>query len=97
VVQFTVKNTGSRAGAEIAEVYVALPAKAEEPPKRLAAFTKMMLNPGESKQVSLPINPRELSIYDEATDRWKQLPGQYTFMVGGSSQDLPLHQQLDLP
>jgi beta-glucosidase len=96
-VSFTVKNAGARAGAEIAEVYVALPASAGEPPKRLAAFTKLPLNPGESRQVTLPINPRELSIYDETTNAWKQLPGAYTFMVGGSSKDLPLHQEINLP
>jgi beta-glucosidase len=96
-VSFTVKNAGARAGAEIAEVYVALPASAGEPPKRLAAFTKLPLKPGESREVSLPINSRELSIYDETTNAWKQLPGAYTFMVGGSSKDLPLHQQVNLP
>ncbi len=68
-VTFTLKNTGARAGAEVAQVYVALPAAAGEPPKRLAAFSKVRLNPGESREVSLPINPRELSIYDESTER----------------------------
>ena len=96
-VSFTVKNTGARAGAEVAQVYVALPAAAGEPPKRLAGFSKVQLNPGESREVSLPINPRELSIYDESTNGWKQLPGRYTFMVGGSSKDLPLHQEINLP
>ena len=96
-VSFTLKNTGERAGAEVAQVYVALPAAAGEPPKRLAAFSKVQLNPGESREVSLPINPRELSIYDESTNSWKQLPGGYTFMVGGSSKDLPLHQEINLP
>jgi beta-glucosidase len=96
-VSFTVKNAGAREGAEIAEVYVALPASAGEPPKRLAAFTKLELKPGESRELSLPINLRELSIYDETTSSWKQLPGAYTFMVGGSSKDLPLHQEVNLP
>ena len=96
-VRFTVKNAGTRAGAEVAEVYVALPASADEPPKRLAGWSKVLLNPGESKEVSLSINPRELSIYDESTNAWKQLPGHYTFMVGGSSKDLPLHQEINLP
>jgi beta-glucosidase len=91
-----VKNTGGRAGAEIAEVYVALPAAAGEPPKRLAGWSKVQLNPRESKQISLQINPRELSIYDDTTNAWKQLPGAYTFMVGGSSKDLPLHQEVQL-
>ena len=96
-VRFTLKNTGKRSGAEIAEVYVALPAAADEPPKRLAGFTKVHLNPGESSEVSLAINLRELSIYDESADAWKQLPGRYTFMVGGSSKDLPLTQAVNLP
>jgi beta-glucosidase len=96
-VRFTVKNAGARAGAEVAEVYVALPVSANEPPKRLAGFSKVLLNPGESKEITLQINPRELSIFDESTDAWKQLPGRYTFMVGGSSKDLPLHQEVNLP
>ncbi|HTZ57071.1 MAG TPA: glycoside hydrolase family 3 C-terminal domain-containing protein [Acidobacteriaceae bacterium] len=96
-VSFTVRNTGHRAGAEIAEVYVALPASAEEPPKRLAGWSKVQLNPGESREVSVAINPRELSIFDEASNGWKQLPGKYTFMVGSSSRDLPLHEESNLP
>src|ERR1700722_9747504 len=96
-VSFTVKNAGTRAGAEIAEVYVALPAAAGEPPKRLAGWSKLQLKAGESREVSVAINPRELSIFDESSNAWKQLPGHYTFMVGGSSQDLPLKQEIDLP
>jgi beta-glucosidase len=96
-VSFMLKNSGPRAGAEIAEIYVALPAAAGEPPKRLAGWSKVQLKPGESREVSLAINPRELSIYDEKTDGWKQVPGGYTFMVGGSSQDLPLRQEVNLP
>ncbi len=96
-IRFTIRNSGPLAGAEVAEVYVALPASASEPPKRLASWSKVLLKPGESKEVSLSINPRELSIYDERADAWKQLPGRYTFMVGGSSKDLPLHQDINLP
>ena len=84
-------------GAEVAEVYVSLPVAAGEPPKRLAGWSKLQLKPGESKEVSLTINPRELSIFDESSNGWKKLPGHYTFMVGGSSKDLPLKQELDLP
>jgi beta-glucosidase len=96
-VRFTVRNAGPRAGAEVAQVYVALPASANEPPKRLASWSKVLLNPGESKEVSLSINPRELSIYDEKANTWKQLPGRYIIMVGGSSKDLSLHQEINLP
>ena len=53
-VTFTVKNTGDRAGEEIAEVYAGLPASANEPPKRLVGWSKVQLNAGESKQVRSP-------------------------------------------
>ena len=45
---------------------------------------------GESKEVTVTIDNKYLSIYDESLAAWKLVPGIYTFMVGGSSQDLPL-------
>jgi beta-glucosidase len=95
-VTFKVTNTGSRAGAEVTEVYAALPANAEEPPKRLVGWSKVQLAPGESKEVSVSIDPKYLSIFDEAGDKWKLVPGSYSFMVGGSSQDLPLTKAISL-
>ncbi|MBV9300770.1 MAG: glycoside hydrolase family 3 C-terminal domain-containing protein [Acidobacteriaceae bacterium] len=95
-VSFTVRNTGKRAGAEIAEVYASLPSEAGEPPKRLVGWSKIKLNPGESKEVTLMIDRKYLSIYDESQDAWKLVPGQYTFMAGGSSQELPLRQTVSL-
>jgi beta-glucosidase len=89
-VSFTVKNTGNRAGVETAEVYAALPAAADEPPKRLVGFSKVALGPGESKEVTVQVSRAYLSIYDEASKAWKLLPGEYSFLVGGSSQDFPL-------
>jgi beta-glucosidase len=93
-VTFTVKNTGSRAGSEIAEVYASLPDSAEEPPKRLVGWTRIDLAPGESKQVSVPVSRDRFSIFDETSGSWKLVPGKYVFRVGGSSQDLPLQQTL---
>jgi len=95
-VTFTVKNTGKRAGAEIAEVYAALPSDAGEPPKRLVGWSKVRLNAGESREVTVKVEPRYLSIYDVAANDWKLVPGSYTFMVGGSSKDLPLVQKVTL-
>jgi beta-glucosidase len=95
-VTFTVKNTGSSAGAEIAQVYAALPASAGEPPKRLVAWSKVRLNAGESKQVSLTVDPLYLDVYDENASAWKLVPGSYAFMVGASSEDLPLQQKVTL-
>jgi beta-glucosidase len=91
-VSFLVKNTGARAGEEVAEVYAALPANAGEPPKRLVGWSKVSLQPGESRQVTVTIPAKYLSIFDEHENAWKLLPGSYTFLVGGSSQDLPLKQ-----
>src|SRR5271170_350468 len=89
-VSFTVANTGERNGAEIAEVYAALPASAEEPPKRLVGFTKVKLETGEKRTVTVEVDPKYLSIFDVKKNGWTLVPGDYTFLVGGSSQDLPL-------
>ena len=93
-VSFTVKNTGKRAGTEIAQVYAALPDAAGEPPKRLIGWTRVALAPGESKQVSIPVTRDRLTIYDEPSDSWKVVPGKYTIRAGGSSQALPLEQSI---
>ena len=93
-VSFTVKNTGNRAGTEIAQAYASLPDSAGEPPKRLVGWARVELAPGESKQVSVPVIRDRLLIYDEASDSWKLVPGNYVIWVGKSSQDLPLRQSV---
>ena len=84
-VSFTVKNTGDRAGAEVAEVYVTLPAAAGEPFKRLVAWEKVPLAAGESKTVSLTLDPHYLSIYSDKGE-WQLVGGEYKIQVGGSSR-----------
>jgi len=93
---FHLANTGTRAGAEIAEVYAILPASAGEPPKRLVGWSKVKLDPGESKEVTIEIDPWYLSIFNVERDAWQLLPGEYAFLVGGSSRDLPLKESVDL-
>jgi len=95
-VSFTVTNTGSRAGAEIAEVYASLPASAAEPPKRLVGWSKVKLSAGESTQVTVEVNRKYLSIFDMVQNGWQLIPGEYTFLVGGSSQELPLKETVSL-
>jgi beta-glucosidase len=95
-VTFMVKNTGKRAGAEVAEIYASLPASAAEPPKRLVGWSKVTLKPGESKEVTVEIEPKYLSIFNVEQNGWQLLPGEYGFMVGGSSQNLPLKQTVSL-
>jgi beta-glucosidase len=89
-VTLTVANTGQRDGEEIVEVYAGLPATAGEPPKRLVAWDKIALAAGESKTVTLALDPKFLSIFDERKDEWELLSGEYKIFVGGSSRKTPL-------
>jgi len=89
-VSFTVKNTGKRAGAEVAQVYLSLPASAGEPPRRLVGWEKVQLGVGESKTVSLSVEPMFFSIFNVDKDGWEAVPGDYKVLVGGSSRDTPL-------
>jgi len=95
-VTFTVKNTGTRAGAEVAQVYAALPASAQQPPKRLVGWSKVQLNAGESKEIAVEIDPLYLSIFNAQKNGWERLAGDYVFMAGGSSQNLPLKETATL-
>ena len=90
------RNTGKRAGAEIAQVYVGLPAEAKEPPKRLVGWTKLKLKAGESREVLVEIDPLYLSIFNVDKNAWQTVPGDYTLLVGGSSQSLPLQETVSL-
>jgi beta-glucosidase len=89
-VTFTVKNAGKRAGAEIAQVYVGFPAGTGEPPRRLVAWEKVPLAAGESKTVTLTLDPLHLSIFNVDKDAWEIVPGDYKVFAGGSSRDTPL-------
>jgi len=96
LVSFTLANTGSQAGAEIAQVYASLPAGSGEPPKRLVGWSKVKLNPGEKKTVVVEVEPFYLSIFNVDQNGWQMLPGDYTVMVGPSSRTLPLKESVSL-
>jgi beta-glucosidase len=89
-VTLTVKNTGARAGAEVAEVYATLPQSAGEPWNRLIAYKKVELAPGESKTVTMDVDPTYESIWDVAAKRWTRPSGEYKVIAGPSSSELPL-------
>jgi beta-glucosidase len=95
-VAFKLTTAGTRAGSEIAEIYAGLPASAQEPPKRLVGWSKVMLNAGETKTVEVEIDPKYLSIFDDAKNAWSLVPGDYTIMAGGSSDKLPLKATVSL-
>jgi beta-glucosidase len=93
-VHFTVRNTGARAGTEIAQVYVALPAAAKEDYQRLAAWQRVTLNPGESKEVTVTLNPLTMEVFNTDKNGWEMLPGNYKVMAGPSSSDTPLKAEM---
>jgi beta-glucosidase len=91
-VSFTVHNSGSRAGTEVAQVYAVLPASTGESTfKRLIAWDRVALGPGESKTVTLTLDPLYLSIYDVSKNAFTLAPGDYTILAGSSSAETPLN------
>ena len=67
-----------------------MPASTGEPPKRLVGWSKVKLDAGESKEVTIEVDREFLSVFSVERDAWQLIPGDYTLMVGGSSQSLPL-------
>jgi beta-glucosidase len=97
-VSVRVTNTGKRRGAEVPQVYLGLPSDAGEPPKRLVAFRKVWLDPGQSTTVRMTIDPgatsHPLSVWDETAQRWLVRDGSYVVFVGTSSAGMFLSDTL---
>jgi beta-glucosidase len=88
-VECDVKNTGSRDGAEVVQLYVhqenpALP----RPEKELKGFRKIMLKAGETKTVQIPLDRSAFAYYDPSKPGWVAEKGNYTFLIGSSSRDI---------
>ena len=90
-VRFTLTNTGDKAGFEVAQLYVQ-PVKpaVDRPEKELKGFTKVYLQPGESKTVSIPIDSRSLAYYVDNTASWDVDAGKFKILVGADSENLQL-------
>ena len=95
-VSFDVKNMGKRTGTEVAQVYATLPEAAGEPFKRLVGWQRIELAPGESKTVTVAVDPRVISIFDENNNAWSLLPGAYKIFAGPSSSETPLRATLQI-
>ncbi|MGA8658208.1 MAG: glycoside hydrolase family 3 C-terminal domain-containing protein, partial [Chthoniobacterales bacterium] len=96
-VSFTVTNTGNRAGAEIAELYVGEKnPSVPRPIKELKGFQKVFLRPGQSKRVTLELDQRSFAFFDTTKHLWVAEPGIYNVLVGASSQDIRLSGQFAL-
>ncbi|WP_394238209.1 beta-glucosidase [Niallia oryzisoli] len=91
-VNVTVTNTGKVAGAEVVQVYLGIPVKGQ-PPKRLVGFQKVYLEPSESREVTLTIDPNStnhpMSVWDYYDHDFVVKPGEYTVYLGTSSENTP--------
>ena len=90
----TVTNTGSRTGADVAQLYLGDPASTSEPARQLEGYQRVSLKPGQSTQVQFPLDGHALSYFDTTADGWVIPDGDFTAYVGDSSatENLPLSQ-----
>lgn len=96
-VSFDVRNTGSREGAEVAELYVGdSHASVPRPIKELKGFTKTNLKPGETKRVTIQLDRRAFSFYDVQKKDWSAEPGDFSILVGDSSDKIELRGKFTL-
>jgi beta-glucosidase len=91
-VAFDVTNSGSKAGAEVAQLYVGAPPDnyAGEPVKALRGYSRVVLAPGQTQHVTLPVNSRAVSYWDSGSHRWQVENGCHPVLVGSSSRDIRL-------
>ena len=89
---FTVRNSGSRSGAEVPQVYVGPPPTQPAPmaDRALAGFERVALRPGQAEEVTIHVSERALSYWSTAQQAWVVATGQRTVFVGSSSRDLRL-------
>lgn len=88
-ISFTVKNTGTVPGAEVAQVYVSdVRSTVDRPVKELKGFKKVFLRAGESKRVDININLHDLAFWSEKEHQWKVEPGDFTIEAGASSKNI---------
>jgi len=96
-VSFDVTNSGTVAGAEVAELYVSDPsAQVDRPERELKGFAKVRLDPGGTRHVTISLDARAFSYWDEPAHRWIIDPGKFIIRVGDSSENTPLHADIDL-
>ena len=84
---FTLKNTGSRDGAEVAQVYIRRHGDVDGPTKTLRAYQRVTLKAGEAQTVTIPLTQSQFEMWDAASNTMRQLPGKYDIMLGNASDD----------
>ena len=88
-VKVSVKNTGAREGQEVVQLYISdKKSSLPRPVKELKGFQKVKLAPGEEKAVTLTIDKKALSFFDDAKHEWVAEPGKFEAIIGSSSRDI---------
>jgi beta-glucosidase len=97
-VEFDLTNTGGRAGAEVAQIYVGLPSLPDvpQPPRQLKGFRRVELAAGASAHVTVTLDARAFSYWDVTSHGWKVATGTYTVWAAASSRDLRLNQSFEM-
>jgi beta-glucosidase len=96
-VQFSIKNTGKIAGAEVAQLYISdEKASVERPVKELKGFQKVFLQPGQKQMITLTLDKTALSFYDVNKKSWMAEPGKFNVLIGSSSRDIRLNGAFEL-
>lgn len=92
---FNLKNIGSKKGAEVAQLYISDPVSTVvRPVKELKGFDKIVLEPGETKKVTINIDIKDIGYYNVILKDWVTEPGEYVIHIGASSRDIRLSQSI---
>jgi len=91
------RNTGTRAGKEVVQMYVAdLDCSVARPPRELKGFAAVHLAAGEAVEVGLALDDRDLAYWDSARHSWRIEPGRFEIAIGRSSRDIRLRRTFEL-
>ncbi|EFP74048.2 uncharacterized protein PGTG_00004 [Puccinia graminis f. sp. tritici CRL 75-36-700-3] len=95
-VEFRITNTGTMPGNEVAQLYVGFPSQVNEPPKVLRGFERVFIPKGQTKTVTMSLRKKDLSYWDVISQSWRLPHGKFKLMVGCSSRQILLHDELEL-
>jgi len=96
-VSFDIENTGSKEGADVAQVYVRdTHAKVPRPAKELKGFAKVSLRAGETKRITVPLDGRSLTYYDANSKHWQADAGDFEILIGRSAEQIELRGKVTL-
>jgi beta-glucosidase len=95
-VKFTIRNSGTREGVEVPQIYVGPPLDPPAPMavKKLVGFERVSVTPGQARQVTIHVEARGLSYWSSADHRWTLAAGRRTFMIGASSRNIKLQTEV---